>query len=405
MTNSSPALRAEWWTFLFHGKRGLTICNRHYENRSDGLYGFAPDRSFESFKHDTSMVEFLEKDARCSDDYVFLSPRGGGLPRSGGLIIDADGEPTCKGQEYLTFWMGDDRDGRKQGSWYMLDSSYTLQYTLFTGGDIAGDMHKFQMTDDDTALITAYHPISTDLSPIGGRRDGWILDGIFQEVDIASGRVLFKWRASDHVPVNMTYKVFAGCEATNSGPYGGCGDETSAFDYFHLNSVEKDASGNYLVSGRHTHTISYTGVTPGAIYWNLGGKVNDFRDLSGGNATGFSWQHHAHLDRLEAEFRAAYYDPQRMQAVSQGSLQVLEGGNVFVGWGHSAVFTEFVAEGTVLCDAHLGGSAYFQFGRVTFYRAFRGKWIGLPQEPPDAVLVGEPCTSAGMALRKSTVGK
>lgn len=54
------------------------------------------------------------------------------------------------------------------------------------------------------------------------------------------------------------------------------GTQHDVFDYIHLNSVDRDPeTGNYLVSGRHTHTL-YLISPEGAIIWRLGGKKSDF---------------------------------------------------------------------------------------------------------------------------------
>ncbi|OJJ50683.1 hypothetical protein ASPZODRAFT_148133 [Penicilliopsis zonata CBS 506.65] len=407
-----------------------------------GLYGFAPARSYNSFEYESPRFEFLQTDARCSRDYLFLAPRGDSIPEPAGMIVDPEGElvwrnfglqgitqdfrvQTYRGENFLTFWVGEERDGRKQGSWYMLDSSYTLRYAVIPGGNVTGDMHEFQLTPSDTALITIYHPIPGDLSGIGGPVDGWILDGVFQEIDIETGNVLFEWRASEHIPVDRTFKTLQGCQRSEASAFTGCGeDESAAFDFYHINSIDKDSRGNYLVSGRHTFTVSYVDGRTGAVLWNLGGKENDFHDLSDGAATDFSWQHHARWygdsavtlfdnsaddnsdpsvesralvidlglqknDHLSAKLRTVFHNPQRMEAASQGSVQILsDSGTVLVGWGHSAAFTEFAAaDGRLLCDAHFGASAYFTFGRVSSYRVFKGKWTGHPREPPNAVIL------------------
>lgn len=268
-------------------------------------------------------------------------------------------------------------------------------------------MHEFVITSNDTALLSIYHAIPADLTPIGGPESGWLFDSVFQEIDIATGDLIFEWHASHHYPINSTFEKLKG--------RGGSSDR--AFDYFHINSVDTDPQGNYLVSARHTHTISNIDRLTGDVLWTLGGKLNDFTDLSDGAATDFSWQHDARLhendtltlfdnaassnadlsaqsramvieldiSRRQATLLAAYYHPQEMKAVSQGNVQILEStGNVFVGWGHSAAFTEFQSDGTLLCDVHFGASAYFTFGRVVSYRAFKGSWVGRPLEGPSA---------------------
>lgn len=61
-----------------------------------------------------------------------------------------------------------------------------------------------------------------------------------------------------------------------------------AWDYFHINSIEKDAAGNYLLSARHTKAIYCASGQDGRILWTLGGKSSSF--TMGPNAA-FSWQH------------------------------------------------------------------------------------------------------------------
>ena len=257
--------------------------------------------------------------------------------------------------------------------------------------------------------MSIYDILPADLTPVGGPALGWIYDGLFQEIDIATGELIFEWRASDHVPLNSTYKTFVG----NGN------DRNAAFDYFHINSVAKNHEGNYIVSARHTHSITCIHRETGAIIWTLGGKLNDF--TSDGSDTSFSWQHDARwhgnntltlfdnaassnidpsavsrgmtidldIPGRTASLRAAYYHPQDMKAVSQGSMQILPNGNVFIGWGHSAAFTEFHPNGTLLCNVHFGASAWFTFGRVVSYRTLKGSWMGQPRTVPDTEVEGK----------------
>lgn len=305
-----------------------------------------------------------------------------------------------------------------------MDETYSVVWELKPGGEFEqGDMHEFTITRDDTALVTIYDPTQADLSAIGGNPDGWILDCIFHEIDVETSEVLFEWRSSEHVSVDGTFKALDGCSQSESTAFGGCGDFKHApFDYFHLNSVDKDERGNYLISARNFGALSYIDGRTGAVLWTLGGRHNDFTDESGdGGAPSFSWQHHARfhdnsttislldneardgdLDgvsyvlflRIDAErkivtLKRRFQHPQAILSTSQGSVEVLnDTGSVMVGWGHSAAFTEFSVEGKVLCDARFGAAAVFSFGAVTSYRVFRGRWVGKPQYPPNAVVSG-----------------
>ncbi|GAQ05220.1 hypothetical protein ALT_2541 [Aspergillus lentulus] len=394
-----------------------------------GFYGFGPSRSYVSFEYESPMVEITEWGSGCDSRYTFLAPRGDSVAHPGPVILDADGElvwmkynwdttqdfkvQRYNGADYLTYWEGTEVESRGYGSWYMLDSTYTQKYQISPVGNLGGgDLHEFHITEQGTALVTVYDPIPADLTSIGGPELGWILDGIFQEIDIETGELLFEWRASKHFPVSSTYE-----------PRSAAGkDRINAFDFFHINSVDKDEQGNYIVSARHLHSVSYIDHVTGNVLWTLGGKLNDFTDLSNGKATNFAWQHDARwhanntitlfdnaahsnsdpdsesrgiviqldISGRTAELLAAYYHPQQMRSVSQGNVQILdESGRTLVGWGHSAAFTEYTADGDLLCDVHFGASAFFSFGRVVSYRASKGTWVGRPLTIPDAAVIGD----------------
>lgn len=273
---------------------------------------------------------------------------------------------------------------------------------------LEGDLHDFVITSNDTALVTIYDAIPADLTAVGGPELGWLYDGVFQEIDIATGELLFEWRASDYFSLESSFF-----------PLNDRGHERSlGYDFYHLNSIDKDEQGRYLVSGRHTHTVTCVDGNTGQILWTLGGKHNDFHDQSDGAATDFSWQHDARwrsansitllnnnangeedsvresvglfidldIPARQATVRTTYVHPQGFMATSQGNIQVLDTGNVFVGWGHSAAFTEYTPEGEIVCDVHFGASAYYTFGRIVSYRSFKGDWIGNPNTLPDAAI-------------------
>src|SRR5437899_3270972 len=76
--------------------------------------------------------------------------------------------------------------------WYVIyDTSYRPVAEVRPGNGLVGDVHEFLITKNDTALFTVYHRRAVDLSSVGGPKEGSIWDGIVQEIDIASGRVLF----------------------------------------------------------------------------------------------------------------------------------------------------------------------------------------------------------------------
>lgn len=79
--------------------------------------------------------------------------------------------------------------------------------------------------------------MQADLTRVGGPKNGWLLDSAFQEcvtcrlaltmamrclpidfrVDIASGKVLFSWNASEHVDIADSYLQVTGASNQSNG--------------------------------------------------------------------------------------------------------------------------------------------------------------------------------------------
>jgi len=218
-------------------------------------------------------------------------------------------------------------------------------------------------------------------------------------------------RATNHIPLSANY----------CGPKSKGRTFAEAWDWFHINSIEKDPKGNYLISSRYTHALYYLDGRTGSVLWQIGGKNNNFTDLSDGRATNFARQHHARweddyhsitvfdngeegprdtwrsrglkiavdIESMQASVVADAYHPHNYTTVSQGSVQQLDDGNLLVGWGNTAAFSEFSSDGTeVLCDwqfsalfAAPGGK--WSAGSAEAYRVFQKSWKGEPLQPPD----------------------
>lgn len=140
-------------------------------------------------------------------------------------------------------------------------------------------------------MITVFEPRAHDLTEYG-IEDGWIMESYIQEIDLATNALLFEWQALNHVNINDTL-----WGSTIRGHLTNTSEES--WDFFHINSIQKDHRGNYLISSRHMSSIYYIDGKTGSILWTLGGQGNDFTDLSGGRATDFIFQHQALWTDLE----------------------------------------------------------------------------------------------------------
>jgi hypothetical protein len=159
----------------------------------------------------------------------------------------------------------------------------------------------------------------------------------------------------------------------------------------------------------------------GKLIWQLGGKQSSFQ--LGAGAT-FYYQHHVRPQgasvisvfddgaspAMEAQSRAilldldtsamkatlkrSYTHPAGLLAANQGSMQVLDDGRVFVGWGNLPYFSEFAEDGTLLMDGQ------FPVGDQS-YRAFLADWTGHPTDKP-AIVAGQPhqCHIGGHSIRR-----
>src|SRR4030095_4168603 len=110
------------------------------------------------------------------------------------------------GKPVLTWWRGHVSNMGVGDGWYVLyDTSYRPVAEVRPGKGLAGDVHEFLLTPQNTALMTIYHRLRVALSSVGGPKKGLIWDGIVQEVDVASGRVLFEWHSYPQIAISESY--------------------------------------------------------------------------------------------------------------------------------------------------------------------------------------------------------
>ena len=194
-----------------------------------------------------------------------------------------------------------------------MNSSYDVVQKIGGANGLTADLHEFLITPEGTALMTVYEIVPGDVSMMrefkpeenpDDAEPNWIWDGLLQEVDIETGEAVFEWRASEHIAVTESYRPI----------YGG-GNRGDPWDWYHINSIHKDDLGNYLVSARYTHSITYIDGKTKETIWQLGGKSNMFMDLSEGHALDFCWQHDARFRPVDT-FPSFYTPPPERSGVS-----------------------------------------------------------------------------------------
>lgn len=303
------------------------------------------------------------------------------------------------GKPVLTFWAGTGLGGLSQGTDYIYNDRYQQIATVQAGNGLSADGHEFLITPWNTALILAYQKSTANLTAIGGPADQTVINGIVQEIDIRTGKVLFQWNSADHVPYSESEQPLPASAGT-------------PWDWFHANAVKLDSGGDLLINARNTWTTYDVDPHSGATVWQLGGKDSSFRLQAAPGQTLndagdiFAWQHdpeslgggvYSFFDNeaagrfnlgvdVSSEFPVSRVvkvrldlrdhtatllqsldQPEGLEASSQGDGQPLPGGGTFTGWGNLPYVSEFGGDGRLLFEAQ------FPTG-VNSYRAYLLPW-------------------------------
>ncbi|KAF4126999.1 Arylsulfotransferase (ASST) [Geosmithia morbida] len=419
-------------------------------DESDGF----PRQTFKSSAVVAPILHVNSWDRSLTDDSLYLFI-GNNMHRAGAgagpMIFDAadlslvyadqtwDNSYHCEprtigGETHLTFWASGGGD-----VCVVVDSGYNVRYRLHAAAPHSNDMHDLDVTDQGTAVFTTHRTIPFDCTLWGGPGPDECLvhDTGFQELDMDTGEVVFEWFAADHWAPGDSHARY------EAGDFGLDADRRGAYDLSHLNGARKTSGGHYLVSSRHYWHIQLVNGTSGDPIWTLGGNGNDFRDLSGGRATDFAWQHNprfyrdeSHItlfdnhaenqgdcgddchargmlveidtDNMTARLVREYYHPGHLDSLAMGGMQIIESqprgersdesrfegsgqgepsedrreGNAIVAWGWTPSFVEYTPDGRVAMDLQKGKVGVGRQADMFAYRVFKAPWSGKPSWPP-----------------------
>jgi hypothetical protein len=297
---------------------------------------------------------------------------------------------TDAGRPVLTWWRGVDLpEGFGLGDEVIMDSSYRQVQVVHAGNGYQADLHDFVIERNGTALLTAFAPIDCDLSSIGQSRRGYLTDAVYQDVDLKTGLVRREWHAVDHVRVADSRQ--SDSYITSNYP----------FDFFHINSLDPESHDRLLMSARNTWALYTLDRRTGQILATIGGRGSSF---AMGPSSQTAFQHDATalpdgtvsvfdnggkpvvhatravLLRVDPSARKVTLARQLIHAPavvagSQGNVQLLRNGDLFVGWGGAPSFSEYAPNGTLVFDGSVSHTAQS-------YRVYRFPWTGAPTTPP-----------------------
>jgi hypothetical protein len=354
-------------------------------------------------------VTVLKQGANNGNGDIFIAPHGGGyhggpeiLTRTGkvvwfrslpaGQMATDFRTQTYRGKPVLTWCQGTELVGPAGGTDYIFNDHYQRIATVKAGGGFRTNIHEFLITPWNTALILAQRSTTANLTSMGGPANQKIVDGVVQEINIKTGRVLFQWNPVGRVPFRDSHTPLPASAST-------------AWDWFHINAVHLDTDGNLLVSSRFTWTTYKVSLSTGKIMWELGGKQSTFRlkaapgqvldqageifayqhdpeaighseytfmdDESNGTTSELAYSRvvvvKLSLSARTATLVKSFRQPEGLLAAGEGNAQTTRNGDLFVGWGGLPYFSEFSPAGGLLFNARLPKG-------VITYRAYRLPW-------------------------------
>ncbi|HEX3617921.1 MAG TPA: MFS transporter [Solirubrobacteraceae bacterium] len=314
---------------------------------------------------------------------------------------------TYAGKPVLSWWQGDvTATGQiNSGEDVVVNQHYQKIATLRGADGWIPTLHEFVIRGDD-AWVTANKNVPAQLAKYGGVNGGALIDSAVQEYNLKTGKLVYSWVASQHIPEQDSYAV----PPENGFPW----------DAYHVNSVDPLGNGTFLVSMRNTWAVYLVNARTGKIEWTLGGKQSSFKVPT---ADHFEWQHDAQLVNpttlsvfddhccditgagvylnatgpsrglvlgLNPTTHTVKLERQYSHGVSvesryMGNVQQLPDGDAFVGWGDVPFMSEFSKSGQLIFDAVLPTPD------IT-YRAYVQHWVGLPLYPPSGAVRGSGST-------------
>lgn len=126
------------------------------------------------------------------------------------------------------------------------------------------------MTDQGTILLSGRTVKQFDLSKYGGPSNGWVLDSLFYEVDIATNEVLMRWSPLEHLDqFDSLAANVGGLQGKRTGR-----SKNTPWDYFHLNSVARvpDPMSGFIISARPLSAVLKLD-NDGNIEWVVGVRI------------------------------------------------------------------------------------------------------------------------------------
>ncbi len=101
-----------------------------------------------------------------------------------------------------------------------MDNSYRLIESVeFAGPFGDADLHEFTLLNNGkSAIQISYNPVPYDLGDFGfPSGQGWVMDCVFQELDLETKQIIFQWRTLDNIGPADSYVAPNSNEVAGTG--------------------------------------------------------------------------------------------------------------------------------------------------------------------------------------------
>ncbi|KAJ6157938.1 hypothetical protein N7470_005530 [Penicillium chermesinum] len=258
------------------------------------------------------------------------------------------------------------------------NNQYTLTRELSVATD-AVDTHEFYVKNSPKAMLIISSKARVKLSELGMEEASDVASNGFAEVDLNTGEETFRWMSTGKITLDESYVMTP--------------ERFIESDYLHMNSVDKNENGDFLISARHTsaiylisgpdftfcgqHDARFLSITPDAA--NPTSMVISFLDNGailtgpwgtiGDEPTSSGMIVELDLVAMKATLLKRFMRPDGGSTDRRGNMQSLPNGNKLLCWSYGGYVTEFDADGNIVMEAS----------------TYKLPWVGRPSYPPTVV--------------------
>jgi hypothetical protein len=156
--------------------------------------------------------------------------------------------------------------GRENNLFIAMDSTYAVVDTFQAPSRYHTDEHDLKILPDGHYLLIADKDTLIDMSRIvpGGKPEAIVKNNYLIEMD-ANDKAVFIWNSLDYFNIQDVVDDAFDVDLTEK-----------TIDYAHMNSMDVDLDGNFVVSSRNLCEITKIDRQTGEIIWRLGGEHDYF---------------------------------------------------------------------------------------------------------------------------------